>query len=96
MHSPEWFEKRDIDAFLAELGAYVVKPTSGGFGASGTADRIFCWRGHFGAVEVKRPGAKPTALQQKRIREVEAAGGKGFWGTAEKVIPEIKAWITLL
>lgn len=102
MHSPEWYEKRDIDAFLAEIGAYNVKPTTGGFGSSGTADRICCYQGRFVAIEVKRPGAngkrdpEPTALQWKRIGEVQGAGGVAFWGTAEKVIGEMKAWIASL
>lgn len=96
MHSPEWYEKRDIDQFLAEIGCYIVKPTTGGFGASGTADRVICYRGRFAAVEVKRPGGEPTALQNKRMREVEDAGGKAFWGPAAKVIPEIKAWLASL
>lgn len=96
MHSPEWYEKRDIDQFLAEIGCYIVKPTTGGFGASGTADRVICCRGRFAAIEVKRPGGKPTALQNKRMREVEDAGGKAFWGHAAKVIPEIKAWLASL
>ena len=102
MHSPEWYEKRDIDEFLAAIGTYNVKPTTGGFGSSGTSDRICCYKGRFFSVEVKRPGLngkrnpEPTALQWKRMAEVEAAGGTAFWGTAAKVIPEIKAWLANL
>ena len=101
MHSPEWYEKRDIDDFLTSIGAYNCKPTTGGFGQSGTPDRIVCYRGRFVGIEVKRPGKngkviEPTAIQHKRMREIEAAGGKAFWGTAEKVIGEMKAWIASL
>jgi hypothetical protein len=45
------------------------------------------------AIEVKRPGKEPTPIQWRRLNEIEAAGGKGFWGTAEKVIREFEAWI---
>ena len=29
MHSPEWWEKRDTDAFLEQTGCYIVKSRSG-------------------------------------------------------------------
>lgn len=93
MHTPEWYEKRDIDEFLKTVSCYVLTPTTGGYGKSGTADRIGCCKGNFFAIEVKREGKEPTAIQWKRIHEVEAAGGKAFWGTAAKVIPEIETWL---
>lgn len=96
MHSPEWYEKRDIDACLDELDCFVFAPTTGGYGKSGNADRIGCYKGLFFAIEVKRPEKEPTALQWKRMSEVQAAGGRAFWGAASKVIPEIKAWIASL
>lgn len=93
MKSPEFWEKQAIDQFIKSIGAYNCKPSTGGFGSSGTPDRICCYRGHFFAVEVKRENKQPTALQWKRIGEIEDAGGKAFWGTAEKVIGEMKAWL---
>lgn len=92
MRTPEFYEKKKIDEYLTSIGAYIVKPTTMGFGASGHSDRLFCYRSKFASVEAKREGAGPTKLQSKRMREVEAAGGEAFWGTADKVIPEIKAW----
>jgi hypothetical protein len=91
----ESIEKKEIDTYLKSLSpaCYYVTPTTGGFGASGHSDRIVCIKGWFLAIEVKREGKEPTALQWKRLKEVEAAGGKGIWGTSAKVIPEIKAWI---
>ena len=91
--TPEKFEKDEIDAYLKKTGTYVIKPTTYGFGASGTADRVGCLRGAFFSIEVKREGKEPTALQWQRIREVEATGGKAFWGTAEKVILEFEQWL---
>lgn len=101
MRSPESYEKEDIDDFITELGAYNCKPTTGGYGKSGTPDRIVCYKGRFIGIEVKREGkngkiVEPTALQYKRMCEIEEAGGQCFWGTAEKVIGEMKAWLASL
>ena len=96
MHSPEWFEKRDIDKFLAEQNIFSFAPATGGFGKSGIPDRVGCYRGAFFSVEVKREDKEPTALLWKRMGEIEAAGGKAFWGTAAKVIPELKARLASL
>jgi len=93
MKTPEAYEKDDIDEYLKEIGAYVVKPTTGGFGGSGHSDRICCINGWFVAIEAKRPGKQPTPIQWRRIYEVQAAGGQAFWGTAKKVIAEIKEWL---
>jgi hypothetical protein len=32
-------------------------------------------------------------LQKRRMKEIEVAAGKTFWGTSGKVIPEFEAWI---
>jgi hypothetical protein len=98
MHTPEWHEKKAIYAYLDEGGPLVWyhKPRTGGFGSSGTSDIIGCHRARAGqmfAIEAKRPGCAPTPIQWRRLSEIEAAGGKGFWGTAEKVIAEFEAWI---
>jgi hypothetical protein len=90
--TPEKFEKDEIRKFLREKNCYFVAPGTYGFGVSGTADLIGCYQGCFFAIEVKREGKEPTPLQWQRIREVQAAGGKAFWGTSEKVIPEFEAW----
>lgn len=92
MKTPEGYEKDDIDTYLRDIGAYVIKPATYGYGASGHADRIFCYRGRFGSIEVKREGKAPTKLQELRMEEVRIAGGRTFWGTAAKVISEIDYW----
>ena len=96
MKTPEFWEKKAIKEYLDE-GKPIVwyfNPYMGGFGSSGIPDIIGCHRfkGMF-SVEVKRPDKTPTVLQNRRMKEIEAAGGKTFWGTAEKVIPEFEAWI---
>ncbi len=100
MKTPEGFEKNDICKYLdkgVNQGAgtliWYFKPYSAGFGKSGVSDILGCYRGKMFAIEVKREGKEPTPIQWRRIREIEAAGGKAFWGTASKVIPEFEEWI---
>lgn len=93
MHSPEWYEKRDICQYLDEIGAWYFKPSMNGYGGSGVSDIIGCYRGHFFSIEVKRPGRKPSKLQAKRIEEVQNANGEAFWGTAAKVCSEMRRFV---
>ena len=44
----------------------------------GIADILGVYKGRFLAIEVKRPGLKPTADQQAFIDNVNEAGGIGF------------------
>ena len=92
--TPEGWEKADIDKYLESIGAYVLKPTTMGYGASGAPDRACCIDGRFWGIEVKREGKGPTALQTRRMQEIEAAGGLAVAGTAEVVIGRIKAWLS--
>lgn len=105
MKSPEGYEKADLDKFFKPLIAsgriWLLKPFMAGFGKSGVPDYIGCcleqWQDHnkglFFSIEVKREGKEPTPIQWRRMREIEQAGGKTFWGTAAKVISEFEAWI---
>lgn len=92
MKTPEAWEKSEIDKYLKSIGAYVAKPATFGYGASGLSDRLVCIDGCFWAIEVKREGKEPTPLQAKRLDEVSRAGGETTWGTAAKVIAEIVLW----
>ena len=100
MKGPERYEKDDLDKFFKPLivtgEIWLFKPYMAGFGKSGVSDYVGCHKGHAGqlfSVEVKREGKEPTPIQTRRMAEIEAAGGKTFWGTAAKVIPEFEAWI---
>lgn len=42
---------------------------------TGVADLLLCVGGFFLAMEVKRPGKKPTPMQKENSRQVHAAGG---------------------
>lgn len=99
MRSPEGIEKDKIDKYLKTTGAWFCKPATFGFGASGVPDIVGCYLvptygeayGRFFSIEVKREGKYPTPVQERRLKEIRKAGGLGFWGTAEKVIPELIA-----
>lgn len=104
MKTAESFEKDDICKHLKKIGAWFFRPYMAGFGKSGVADIIACVPititqemvgkkfGAFVAVEVKRDGKTLTKLQAHRIDEIHACEGYAFWGTADKVIPEIEQW----
>lgn len=92
---------------IAAGNIWLFKPFMAGFGKSGVPDYIGCRRrtlrfplhstlfqcGQMFSIEVKREGKEPTPIQQRRMREIEAVGGKTFWGTAARVIPLFEEWI---
>lgn len=73
--TPEAKVKRRITAKLKDMGAYYFYPMTGGYGRSGVPDIVGCHRGMFFGIEVKAGKNKPTALQMKNLREIEAQGG---------------------
>lgn len=107
MKSPEGFEKDDLRTFFKKQypDTWLFWPYMAGYGKSGVSDIIACVPriitpqmvgqrlGLFSSCEVKREGKAPTPIQTRRMAEIEAAGGKTFWGTAAKVIPEFEEWI---
>lgn len=96
MKTPEWYEKQAIDAFLKKLGperVYFFKPFMMGYGKSGVPDYCVCITGAFWSFEVKRPGKEPTAIQKRRMEEVQHAGGHAVAGTAEAVIETVTRWL---
>jgi len=64
-----------VTKILKEFGAYYFSPMTGGFGRSGVPDIIACYRGFFLAIECKAGKNKPTALQEREMGKVNAAGG---------------------
>lgn len=96
MRTPESHEKAELKRYLDSIGAWHFSPYMAGFGKSGVPDIVFCLRGRFGAIEVKREGKTPTVIQDRRIAEIRGAGGATFWGTAHKVTCEIEVWRELL
>lgn len=92
MLTPEGREKAEIRRYLNSIGAYHVVTHMTGFGAGGTPDIIACIAGLMWGIEVKREGRSPTPRQLMRIQDIQKAGGQATWGTAAKVINDIKEW----
>lgn len=91
MKTPESYEKQAIKKYLDSLAmCWHMSPTTFGYGASGNPDIVVCLGGRFIGIEVKREGKQPTPVQIRRMEQISAAGGVAFWGTAEKVLRDIK------
>lgn len=75
MATPEKKVKVKVCDILKKLGAYYFYASTGGYGASGVPDIIACYKGKFIGIECKANGNKPTALQQKHLREISIQGG---------------------
>lgn len=73
--TPEGKVKDQIKDLLEEHRAAALMPATHGYGESGHADFVACVHGWFFAIEAKAGKGKATALQRKRLREVQAAGG---------------------
>ena len=75
--TPEAKMKKKVDAVLREAGVWFFAPQSGIYGRAGIPDRIgILPGGRVLAIEVKagkRYGL--TALQEKTLTEIRAAGG---------------------
>lgn len=70
---------RDILKYLNSLpNCFAWKEHGGMYGTAGIPDIICCYRGEFYAFEVKGPHGKLTKLQEKTIRDIQAAGGQAY------------------
>lgn len=75
--TPEAKVKAKIKAILKAHNVYYAMPIGSGYGNSGVPDFLCCVGGKFVAIEAKANGNKPTALQEKNLREINQAGGIG-------------------
>ena len=81
MAAPEAKVKKIVREALKKLGAWQYWPVSNGMGMHGVPDVLFCFRGRFGAIEVKAPGRRNqerrgcTALQVAQMKKIADAGG---------------------
>ena len=73
--TPESLIKAQIRAILKKHNVYYAMPIGTGYGNSGVPDFLCCVNGLFIAIEAKSGNNKPTALQNKNIREIQDAGG---------------------
>ena len=68
--------QKQIQYYLSSLGAFHFKTIANT--TNGIPDLIACLDGKFVAIEVKKPGGKPSPLQVVKIRKIEEAGGIAF------------------
>lgn len=73
--TPEAKVKAKIKAILKEHGVWYAMPMGTGYGNSGVPDFLCCVGGQFLAIEAKAGKGIPTALQEKNMRDIKAAGG---------------------
>ena len=67
---------RTIQRHLDTLdGWWGFKVHGAGQMLNGVPDIVGCYRGRFVAIEIKRPGQRPTALQRHRLDQIASAGG---------------------
>lgn len=76
------FQKKVI-GWLKSLGedCYYIKTVR--VNRSGCPDLIFCLRGVFFGLELKRDGERPEPLQRHHLKEIVDSGGVGLWACPE-------------
>ena len=83
--TPEAKVKKKVVEHLKAMGAYYFFPATGGYGKSGVPDIVGCMSGKFFGIECKAGKNKPTALQEKNLREITMAGGRALVVNEENV-----------
>jgi Holliday junction resolvase len=73
--TPESKVKLAVVKLLKQYGVYFFFPATHGYGRSGVPDIVCCINGRFLAIECKAGKNEPTALQQREINQIQAAGG---------------------
>jgi Holliday junction resolvase len=76
--TPEAKVKLSVKKILDELGIYHFSPFMAGMGRAGVPDIIACHEGRFVAIECKAGKGKTTALQDRELNAIAAAGGFTF------------------
>ena len=82
-----------IRMLLTTRGAWNMKVHGGPMGRAGIPDVIACYRGVFVAIEVKRPGAKPTPHQRRELDAIHSADGHAVIATSKHDVLELLARI---
>lgn len=84
--------KTKIKKILKEHNVYYAMPMGTGYGNSGVPDFLCCVNGKFLAIEAKAGRGIPTALQEKNLRDIKAAGGIALV-VNETNIEELKGYL---
>lgn len=73
--TPESKVKQAIKKILDSHEVYHFSPYQAGMGRAGIPDIIACYNGRFLAIEAKAGKGKTTALQDRELSRINAAGG---------------------
>ncbi len=76
--TPEAKVKKKVAEQLRALKAYYFYPVTGGYGKSGVPDIVGCYNGKFFGIECKAGSNKPTALQERNLKEIAVSEGMAF------------------
>lgn len=94
--TPEGKVKAKVKALLLEYkeryGMWEYWPVPSGFGRR-TVDVLGLFLGYFFAIEVKRPGKKPTALQARELELIAQSGGTTFEISDEAGVKRLEDWL---
>ena len=75
MASKEHAVKQAVKKELDKAGVYYFMPAANGYGRAGIPDFVCCVNGRFLALECKAGRKQPTALQDRELNRIIAAGG---------------------
>lgn len=73
--TPEARTKAAVKKELDKAGVYYFMPPANGYGRAGIPDIICCVHGYFLAIECKAGKGTTTALQERELVNIKAAGG---------------------
>ena len=67
--------KTDIRNYLTSIGAFWSNVQGGRGSKPGDPDIVVCYNGHYIGLEAKTPTGVQSPIQERRMREIRAAGG---------------------
>jgi Holliday junction resolvase len=76
--TPEKKVKDKVIKILRDNNVYYFYASTHGFGRSGIPDLVCCVGGKFVGIECKAGSNKPTELQLRELRAIQAAGGRSL------------------
>ncbi len=68
---------------------FAWKVHGGMYGTAGIPDIIACYHGRFFAFEIKRPGCRPSDIQEVAMRKIKKAGGEAFIVNSKKQVMQV-------
>lgn len=84
-----------VDALkLAFPGLRPIKIHGNAYQEAGISDLLFCYKGLFGALEVKQPGKFPEPIQANFLKTIRDAGGYGDYATSpQEAVKGFRVWL---